>query len=82
MADKWNPSRYQDDYRTALLKLIEEKVAQGGQGPVRAKPARKRPTNVIDLVSVLQKSLAQVQGGNGKEKAAKSKHRAKLKKAA
>jgi len=59
MTQPWDPNRYTDDYRSSLLKLIERKVAAGGRelpGPARrAKPA----TNVIDLASVLRRSLEQ-----------------------
>ena len=70
MSDEWKPEDYVDEYREALEKVIEEKIESGGE--VKAKPARKvKPTNVIDLVSVLQKSLDE---SGGKKK--KSKHRA------
>lgn len=56
MTAKWEPEKYTDEYNDALLHLIEEKVRSGGKLPA-LKGAHKRPTNVIDLVSVLQKSL-------------------------
>ena len=31
MSEEWDPSRYTDDYRSALMKLIEKKVAAGGK---------------------------------------------------
>jgi DNA end-binding protein Ku len=57
MSEDWDPDRYTDEYRSALLKLIDKKIAGGGKGlPGEAHPA-KRATNVIDLASVLQRSL-------------------------
>jgi DNA end-binding protein Ku len=56
MTSKWEPEKYVDEYSDALLHLIEEKVRSGGKLPA-LKGAPKKPTNVIDLVSVLQKSL-------------------------
>src|SRR5436305_10720602 len=55
---KWNPEKYRDDYREALMDVIEEKGESGG-GEIEEKPKKKpRPsTKVIDLVSVLQESL-------------------------
>jgi DNA end-binding protein Ku len=59
MTDEWNPARYTDDYKSALMKLIEEKVESGGElAPVRA-PREKKSGKVIDLLAVLQKSLEQ-----------------------
>jgi DNA end-binding protein Ku len=59
MSSKWNPEKYKDDYREALMEVIEEKVEAGGK-EVEEKPRKApKPTKVIDLVSVLQKSLEQ-----------------------
>ena len=58
MSSKWTPQKYKDDYRDALMEVIEEKVEAGGED-VEAKPKRKKPSSkVIDLVAVLQESLA------------------------
>jgi DNA end-binding protein Ku len=57
MSAKWNPEKYKDDYREALMEVIEEKVEAGGK-EIEEKPKKApKPTKVIDLVSVLQKSL-------------------------
>ena len=66
MTSKWEPEKYHDDYREALMEVIEEKVEAGGE-EIEEKPKKKpRPsTKVIDLVSVLQESL---------EKTRKSQH--------
>ena len=83
MTDKWHPDKYADEYRAALLKLIHEKIEHPGKLP--APPPAKRPTNVIDLVSVLQESLARAHEGHPKRKAktrGAPKQRRKLKKAA
>ena len=59
MTTKWNPEKYHDDYREALMEVIEEKVESGGK-EIKEKPKKApKPTKVIDLVSVLQQSLAQ-----------------------
>lgn len=71
MSSDWDPGKYHDDYRDALMDVIEEKVESGGQ-EIEEKPKEARPaTKVIDLVSVLQQSLAQSQGGR-KKSASKS----------
>jgi DNA end-binding protein Ku len=75
MSSKWNPEKYRDDYREALMEVIEEKVEAGGK-EIEEKPKKARkPTNVIDLVSVLQKSLEQT----GTKKKASTKSRRKQK---
>jgi DNA end-binding protein Ku len=68
MTTKWTPEMYKDDYREALEKVIEEKVESGGKHEAPVKRARKA-TNVIDLVSVLQRSLDQ---SKAKPKSAKA----------
>jgi DNA end-binding protein Ku len=66
MSSKWNPEKYKDDYREALMEVIEEKVEAGGK-EIEEKPKKApKPTKIIDLVSVLQKSLEQT---GGKKKA-------------
>ena len=57
MSAKWNPEKYHDEYREALMEVIEEKVESGGK-EITAKPRKAHePTKVIDLVKVLQQSL-------------------------
>jgi len=66
MSAKWNPEKYHDEYREALMEVIEEKVEAGGK-EIEEKPKPKRqPTKVIDLVSVLQQSLAETKGAKKK----------------
>jgi DNA end-binding protein Ku len=75
MSSKWNPEKYKDDYREALMEVIEEKVEAGGK-EIEEKPKKApKPTKVIDLVSVLQKSLDQT----GAKKKAMTKSRRKQK---
>jgi len=75
MSSKWNPEKYKDDYREALMEVIEEKVEAGGK-EIEEKPKRQpKPTNVIDLVSVLQKSLEET--GAKKKTPAKSRRKQK-----
>lgn len=65
MSEAWSPHRYTDDYRSALMKLIDKKVKSGGK-KVPTPRKEKAATNVIDLLSVLQESL----GGTAKTKSA------------
>ena len=65
MSGQWRPEEYEDDYRGSLEKVIGVKIEKGDQAP--PKPTGKtKPTNVIDLVSVLQKSLEK--SGSAKRK--------------
>jgi DNA end-binding protein Ku len=75
MSSKWNPEKYKDDYREALMEVIEEKVEAGGK-EIEEKPKKApKPTKIIDLVSVLQKSLEQA--GGKKKPTAKSRGKRK-----
>ncbi|MDI4644182.1 Ku protein [Cohnella hashimotonis] len=58
----FDAAKYTDDYRTAMLDAINRKVAGQGLDVVTA-PAAER-TNVIDLMSALQASLAAVKTGD------------------
>ncbi len=69
MSSKWTPQKYKDDYRDALLGVIEEKVEAGGE-EIEATPKRKKPSaKVIDLVAVLQESLAKSTNERRKKRA-------------
>jgi DNA end-binding protein Ku len=75
MSSKWNPEKYRDDYGEALMEVIEEKVEAGGK-EIEEKPKKAfKPTKIIDLVSVLQKSLEQT--GAKKKATAKSRRKQK-----
>ncbi len=55
MSGEWEPEKYRDEYRNAVMELIEQRaqnkeIADKPAAPVRA-------TNVVDLVKVLQESL-------------------------
>lgn len=77
MTSKWDPEKYKDDYREALMEVIEEKVESGGE-EIEEKPKEKKaPTKVIDLVAVLQESLKAQGGGKKKSAAKKAKHHKK-----
>ena len=79
MSSKWNPDKYKDDYREALMDVIEEKVESGGKEIEEKPKPKKTPSKVIDLVAVLQKSLEE---NKGTKKKTKARHAAKHKKAA
>ena len=71
MTSEWDPTKYEDQYQTALMKLIEEK-AQKRTPTVKPVVPRVQP-NVIDMVAVLQQSL---QRAGVKKKSANSNGRA------
>ncbi len=54
MTAEFDPAAYHDDYREALLQLIEAKVAgQETVEPIAAQPA----TNIVDLMAALEASV-------------------------
>ncbi|PYL29507.1 MAG: Ku protein [Verrucomicrobia bacterium] len=82
MSSKWNPEQYKDDYREALMEVIEEKVAAGGK-EIEEKPKKTpKPTKVIDLVSVLQKSLEETGAKKNSGPKSRKKQKQLAKKAA
>ncbi|WP_066194144.1 MULTISPECIES: non-homologous end joining protein Ku [Gracilibacillus] len=79
LTTEFDPEKYQDNYRTALLELIEAKKnkeeVEIGRG---TKPA---PDNVVNLMDALQESLDRVKKDKPKPKQAKKKTTTKKKKA-
>jgi DNA end-binding protein Ku len=60
MADEWKPEQYRDTYREDLLKRVEEKV-KAGQTEEVPEPEKARAAKggeVIDLMSLLKKSIS------------------------
>lgn len=77
MSDEWNPEDYEDEYREALEKVIEEKIEKGDSAAPKS-VKKPKATKVIDLVEVLQRSL----DASGKKKAPARKAKPKARKKA
>lgn len=56
LSEKFDPSKYTDDYRIALTELIEQKIA-GESIDIVTAPDTEGRSNVIDLMAALQASL-------------------------
>jgi DNA end-binding protein Ku len=76
MSAEWEPQKYRDEYRNAVMEMVEQK-AKNKKLP--ALPvAAPRSTNVVDLVKVLQESLNRSQSvrvkrsGNGARRSTSS----------
>ncbi len=80
MSAEWNPKKYKDDYRDALMEVIEEKVEAGGEEIEEKPKPKKLSSKVIDLVAVLQQSLAKPRGEEKRK--VSNKRRAPARKAA
>lgn len=80
MTEKWQPEAFKDTYRNDLMKRIEEKVKSGEtheltepEGGTIDRTARGG--KVVDLMSLLERSLKETGGGNGAAtRAGKRKH--------
>jgi DNA end-binding protein Ku len=70
MSTPWEPEKYRDEYRNAMMEIIEQK-AQHKEVAKKPAPAM-RATNVVDLVKVLQESLNRNQSLKPKRNGAKS----------
>ena len=70
MSVTWEPEKYRDEYRNAVMEMIEQKAQHK---EVAGKPAPAvRATNVVDLVKVLQESLNRNQSLKPKRNGARS----------
>ncbi len=54
MTGEFDPAAYQDEYRTALMQIIESKV-EGREAP--ATPAAEETSNIVDLMAALEASV-------------------------
>ncbi|MFZ0369894.1 MAG: Ku protein [Halobacillus sp.] len=73
---EFDPEKYKDEYRTALLDLIE---AKRNNEEITTAADKPKPDNVTDLMEALEKSLEKTKGGT-KKKTTKRKSNAGSKK--
>jgi DNA end-binding protein Ku len=83
MSEKWRPEQFKDTYRDDLMKRIEQKVKSGQthtltEPEAEAGEPRAAGGKVVDLMSLLERSLEQrgKSGGDGAARASKRKHSA------
>ena len=70
LAAEWEPSKYTDQYRENLMKIIRAKAK--GKAPALHEKEERRPAEVVDLMERLRQSLA-----HAKAKPAKAESRTK-----
>ena len=73
LTSEWNPDEYHDEYREALLQIVEKKVA-GEEIEVMPQEA---PTKVVDLMEALKASVAAAKSGDAAEGPERSAAKAK-----
>lgn len=70
MVTEWNPQKYQDDYKSALLEVIEEKIKRGEKAGAKRAPAPGVRGNIVNVMEMLERSLqGAVDKPRGKTKA-------------
>jgi DNA end-binding protein Ku len=76
MSEEWNPKDYRDEFRDRLRKVIEKRMQSKGVVSTDTEEEAEVPedaaTNVVDFMSLLQKSLASNKRTPAKKSAAKS----------
>jgi DNA end-binding protein Ku len=74
MSAEWNPTDYEDEYRTALMKLVERKVESGETEAIEMdEPADEDVPRTINFMDVLKQSVASAAKGRGKKRTGKKK---------
>ena len=68
MTGKFEPDKFEDRYENAMIELIRSK--QAGQ-PVKQAKASAKPSNVVNLMDALKRSIGE--GAGGKAPAKKQK---------
>jgi DNA end-binding protein Ku len=82
LAAAWDPSKYTDQYRENLLRIIQAKVKGKGKEVELEAGEEPRQAEVVDLMERLRRSLAQGGAGKGRATATKSSAKRTTKKAA
>ncbi len=86
MSDEWNPKDYRDEFRDRLRKVIEKRMKSKGVVSTDTEDEADLPdnatTNVVDFMSLLQKSLASNKRTPAKKASEKAPRKAAAKKSA
>jgi len=72
LAAEWDPSKYTDQYRENLMRIIQGKMK--GKDVHLAPEAEPRQAEVVDLMERLRRSLEQSGGAGGRPRAASARH--------
>src|ERR1700704_1145298 len=85
LAAEWDPSKYTDEYRENLMRVIQAKIK--GKHVELKSAAEPREAEVVDLMERLRRSLAQSGGGKARAvkapaRSVKSTHKRRAKSAA
>jgi DNA end-binding protein Ku len=70
MSEDWHPEQYHDTYREDVMALVEQKIAANETKSITMpgkEETPRAPSNVIDLVSLLQASLGKKPAKNASE---------------
>jgi DNA end-binding protein Ku len=69
---KFDPSKFEDKYESALMELVRSKKA-GRKAPKARKTDEPKPSNVINLFDALKKSLSSEKDGGGETSGAETR---------
>jgi DNA end-binding protein Ku len=78
LTEDWDPTRFQDEYRTGLLEVVEKKIA----GEEITIPEDAEPEQVVDLMEALKASVEAAKKAASPKKPRAEKPAARRKKAA
>lgn len=79
MAEAWNPGKYHDDYRDDVLAMIQKKIASGKTTVVEEVATEEAPRSaeIIDLMTLLKRSVEQTQNKRQRSGSSKSVEKSK-----
>ena len=67
MTAKWNAAKFHDEYRDALMKLVERKIKSGQTEAIEDLEQAEEPVHqTINFMDVLKRSVAHAEKGRGK----------------
>ncbi|HET8614099.1 MAG TPA: Ku protein [Actinomycetales bacterium] len=82
MTGDYDPEEFEDDYRDAVVSLLEGKVAGGDVSEAPAAREASSGGEVVDLLAALQRSVDQARSGRGEQPVAKPAKKTAAKKTA
>jgi len=77
MTAKWNPEEFKDEYRAELRQLVERKARTGKVAAVKKTTKETDSGKIVDLMSMLKKSLEQKSAASKRPRAQRRRPRRK-----
>ncbi len=73
MSAEWTPEKYRDEYRDALMELIESRISKGETAEVEDEEPEEESPRTVNFMDMLKKSVAQAKPKETRKRSSRQK---------